>query len=199
MNTATYSRLVAVVAKDAFSAFKESLGLLRSKTKWSYATIGKKVGKTRQWLNNIMVGTQGGTNLRALDKICNAFAQADPPIVISPSDLLNPDIIRAKLSMTRSDTGSSITHATEQLRELPDVTTRVATAPDRLESERARMQSIWFDVYMALHRHFTGDADDVSHVSPTADQPTGPGRASSETPKRSRERRGKLTHRRDAS
>lgn len=195
MDATTYGRLVAAVAQDAFSAFKESLGLLRTKTRWSYDELGAKVGKTRQWAYNLTVGNQRGTNLRALDEVCRAFAQADPPIVVSPADLLNPDIIRTKLSMTRSDTGSSITHATEHSRELPDVATRVTAALDRVESDRVHLQSIWFDLYMVLHRHFTGHAGDVSHVSPAVSKPAGPSRAPSATHKGSRASRRKLTSR----
>lgn len=151
---------------EARALLAESIELLREHLRWSYADLGAKLGKSRQWAYKLVHDDDGGTPLNNIDALTKVFSEATGYVFL-PSDLFQPDTLLTKLGegVTNPDRLSSKIPETLNTRDLPNAK-QLGDQVNHLERTIARQTALWFDCYTALHRHFGGSP---AHVrSPAA-------------------------------
>jgi DNA-binding Xre family transcriptional regulator len=149
---------VAPDVADANALFVESLTLLMDRLNWDSTELGKRMGVSRQWADNLKKERREGVTLKTMDKFCAALATAEPPlpVVISPADLLDPVELRRKLGVTASVIPSSNAASKKSplSRESMHAPT-VAASLDSLQRERAQLTSTLLDIHTAIGKHLT--------------------------------------------
>jgi DNA-binding Xre family transcriptional regulator len=146
-----------VVADLATSveAFVESLKVLLAHVKWTPGELGVHMGVSRQWAYKLVTNRRQGSTLSSMDAVCAAFLKADPPLIITPAEILDPEKIRGKLGVTSPDRAPAQHSSNTSPVSLESVhASKLLAQIDRLESERARLTSTLFDIHTALDRHF---------------------------------------------
>jgi transcriptional regulator with XRE-family HTH domain len=100
--TGLFGSLVALQATPApFARFVESLKLLRDYTGWSDQDLAERMGVSRQWAWKRRSEAPKDLKVSTLIKLCAALSEFTPPLEVTPSELLEPDLIHIKLASVR--------------------------------------------------------------------------------------------------
>jgi transcriptional regulator with XRE-family HTH domain len=188
--TGLFGSLVALQATPAtFARFVESLKLLRDYTGWSDQDLAERMGVSRQWAWKRRSEAPKDLKVSTLIKLCAALSEFTPPLEVTPSELLEPDLIHIKLAsvrqiqtqesvnlrtpgLTGSDRPSSYTPATNvpsEVRGITDVAQIVADI-SQLQREVSALKKDLGDNTLVLFGAFRALRLRFNSAVPTADQ-----------------------------
>ena len=136
----------------------ETIRAILAKHGVSHAEFAKAFGKSRQWVYRLLAPSGSdarGTTLAQLDAL-RVFLGRNYGIALSTADLFSPENVRALLEdgvrpgATRPVTGASKTDSGDHGHGAPADGDTVGV----LESRLAKLESVNFDFYTALHHYF---------------------------------------------